>query len=97
MTVMELATNSAERTSEQSTEGLFFTGGNIAKHTNVLGKDVFSGTDNGDRMSREVAFAGCSVWRLVRDVVILEFTKHITNLQAFFEVLYDKMSVDLLQ
>ena len=50
VTVMELATNLSQSTSEESTECLFLSGSDVTKDADVLGENVFTSTENGDRV-----------------------------------------------
>ena len=49
VTVMELTTDLSQSTSEESTECLFLSGGDVTEDTNVLRENVFTSTKNSDR------------------------------------------------
>ena len=50
MSIMKLATDLSEGTGKERTKSLFLTSGYITKDTNVLREDIFTGSENGDRI-----------------------------------------------
>ena len=93
---MELATDLSESTGEHGTECLFLSGGNVTEDTNVLGENVFTGSENGDRVelgARKARGVG-------GDVVsghLFELSENAANLEALLEVVVlvgvDKLDV----
>ena len=94
VTVMELATNLSQGTSEEGTERLFLSGSNVTKDTDVLRENVLASTENGDG----VEVGGRKTRSVRRDVVsghFLELGKDGTDLETLLQVVV-LVSVDEL-
>lgn len=85
VTIMELATNLCQSTSEEGTECLFLSGSHVTKDTNVLGEDVLASTENGDWVELGSRKAG-SVWGDVVGGHLFELSKDAANLETLLEV-----------
>ncbi|KAH3679223.1 hypothetical protein WICPIJ_008692 [Wickerhamomyces pijperi] len=90
VTVMQLTTDLRQGSSEKSTECLFLTSGNITQDTRVFRENVFSGTDNGNRVVDFFVFSRVlqiwGIWVLVFNVQLFEFSQDRSDLQTFFQV-----------
>jgi len=86
VTVVKLPSEVSHTPGGESTESLFFTSSDVSEDSNVLREDVFTSSNDSDRVLGEVLRSIGRVRVLVRNVVILEFTENVTNLEALLEI-----------
>ena len=96
MTVVEFATDLSERSGEECTESLFFSSRHVSEDANVLGKDIFTSTED----SHGILLSRRQTRSVRRDIVrchFFEFRENAADLQALFEVVVlvgiDKLDV----
>lgn len=87
MTVMQLSTNVRHRPRSERTERLLLPSSDVSQNTDVLRENVLSSSNNRDRILAEFLRSFRSVRVLRRDVVVLEFTENISNLETLLQII----------